>query len=79
MSLRLFAVPPYSALVGRRDAAASDPTQAQAAAAHEGDLGGDTVSFTMDVYTEVAEELADTVASAIAAYLPRKNKAIPGH
>ena len=28
------------------------------------------VSFTMDVYTEVIEELADNGASAIAAYVP---------
>ena len=31
-------------------------------------LGHSTVSFTMDVYAEVAEELADAAASAIAAY-----------
>jgi hypothetical protein len=46
VTLRLFAEPPYSALVGRKDAAAGDPTQAGALVvpAHEGDLGGDTVS-----------------------------------
>jgi hypothetical protein len=43
VTLRLFAEPPYSALVGRKDAAAGDPTLA-GAPAHEGDLGGDTVS-----------------------------------
>jgi type II secretory pathway pseudopilin PulG len=38
VTLRLFAEPPYSALVGRKDpAAAGDPV-------HEGDGGGDTVS-----------------------------------
>jgi hypothetical protein len=31
----------------------------------------------MDVYTEVAEELADTAASAVAAYVPRKSKIVP--
>jgi integrase len=41
-------------------------------------LGHSTVSFTMDVYTEVAEELADAAASAIAAYVPRKSKIVPG-
>jgi integrase len=41
-------------------------------------LGRSTVSFTMDVYTEVAEELADTAASAIAAYVPRMGKIISG-
>jgi integrase len=35
-------------------------------------LGHSTVSFTMDVYTEVAEELADDAASTIAAFVPRK-------
>lgn len=40
--------------------------------------GHSTVAFTMDVYTEVAEELADAAASAIAAFVPRKNKIVPG-
>jgi hypothetical protein len=46
VTLRLFGEPPYSAVVGRKDATAGDPTGADAAAApaHEGDLGGDTVS-----------------------------------
>jgi len=35
-------------------------------------LGHSTVAFTMDVYTPVAEELAESAASAIAAYVPRK-------
>jgi hypothetical protein len=45
VTLRLFAEPPYSALVGRRDAA-GDPAAggSPVAPAHEGDLGGDTVS-----------------------------------
>lgn len=37
VALRLFAQPPYSAVVGRADDAASS-------AGHEGDIGGDTVS-----------------------------------
>jgi hypothetical protein len=41
-------------------------------------LGHSTVSFTMDVYTEVAEELADAAASAMAAFVPRKSKIGPG-
>jgi hypothetical protein len=32
----------------------------------------------MDVYTEVLEGLADNAASAIAAYVPRKSKIVPG-
>jgi hypothetical protein len=46
VTLRLFGEPPYSAVVGRKDASADDPTGADALAApaHEGDLGGDTVS-----------------------------------
>ncbi|HEY6275268.1 MAG TPA: hypothetical protein VIX86_02955 [Streptosporangiaceae bacterium] len=32
----------------------------------------------MDVYTEVAEELAEAAASAIAAYVPRKSKIVSG-
>jgi integrase len=34
-------------------------------------LGHATVAFTMDVYAEVADELADAAAAAIAAYIPR--------
>ena len=34
-------------------------------------LGHATSAFTADAYTEVAEELADAAASAIAAYVPR--------
>ena len=34
-------------------------------------LGHATSAFTADVYTEVAEELADTAAAAIAAYSRR--------
>ena len=41
-------------------------------------LGHSTVSCTMDIYTEVACELADTAASAIAAYVPRKGKRVGG-
>jgi hypothetical protein len=46
VSLRLFAQPPYSALVGRKDSGADDPVgdDALAVPAHEGDIGGDTVS-----------------------------------
>lgn len=46
VTLRLFGEPPYSAVVGRKDASAADPAGAEALAppAHEGDLGGDTVS-----------------------------------
>jgi integrase len=36
-------------------------------------LGHATVAFTMDVYTEVAEELADAAMEALAAYIPRAN------
>jgi len=35
-------------------------------------LGHATVAFTMDVYTEVAEELAEAAAEAIAAFIPRR-------
>jgi len=38
-------------------------------------LGHATVAFTMDVYTEVAEELAAAAADAIAAYVPRRGRA----
>jgi hypothetical protein len=46
ITLRLFAEPPYSAVVGRKDSGADDPTSGDALAqpAHEGDVGGDTVS-----------------------------------
>jgi hypothetical protein len=46
VTLRLFAEPPYSAVVGHKDGSADDPTDADPLAppAHEGDLGGDTVS-----------------------------------
>lgn len=46
LTLRLFAEPPYSAVVGRKDGGADDPTSGDALAvpAHEGDVGGDTVS-----------------------------------
>lgn len=37
-------------------------------------LGHATSAFTADVYTEVADELADAAAAAIAAYIPRKNR-----
>ncbi len=35
-------------------------------------LGHATVAFTMDTYTEVAEELAEAAALAIAAFIPRQ-------
>ena len=35
-------------------------------------LGHATVAFTMDVYAVVAEELAESAAAAIAAFVPRK-------
>jgi integrase len=41
-------------------------------------LGHSTSSFTADVYTEVAGELAEAAASAIGAYVPRKSKIAPG-
>jgi len=46
VTLRLFGEPPYSAVVGRKDASAADPAGSEALVppAHEGDLGGDTVS-----------------------------------
>jgi hypothetical protein len=37
-------------------------------------LGHATVAFTMDVYTEVAEELAEAAAAAIAAFIPRRRR-----
>ena len=46
VTLRLFGEPPYSAVVGRKDGSAGDPTASGplGEAAHEGDVGGDTVS-----------------------------------
>jgi len=46
VTLRLFAEPPYSVVVGHKDGSADDPTDADPLAppVHEGDLGGDTVS-----------------------------------
>jgi integrase len=41
-------------------------------------LGHATVAFTMDVYTEVAEALADAAAEALAAFIPRSNAPIRG-
>ena len=43
-TLRLFATPPYSALTGIDDAAATRTADGPGSAAHEGDLGGDTLS-----------------------------------
>jgi integrase len=40
-------------------------------------LGHSTVAFTMDVYTEVAGELAEAAAVAIAAFIPRRAKTVP--
>lgn len=40
-------------------------------------LGHSTVAFTMDVYAEVAEELAEAAAVAIAAFIPRRAKTVP--
>ena len=37
-------------------------------------LGYATVAFTLDTYTEVADELADAAAAAIAAYIPRRTR-----
>jgi hypothetical protein len=46
VTLRLFGEPPYSAVAGRKDASAADPSSADALAvpAHEGDAGGGAVS-----------------------------------
>ncbi|MDB5069760.1 MAG: hypothetical protein JWM87_871 [Candidatus Eremiobacteraeota bacterium] len=45
VTLRLFAAPPYSAVVGRKDGAAADPAgYANGVPAHEGDLGGATIA-----------------------------------
>jgi len=41
-------------------------------------LGHATSAFTADVYTEVAQELADAAASAIEAFVPRKGRTAPG-
>jgi integrase len=42
-------------------------------------LGHATSAFTADVYTEVAEELADAAAAAIASYVPRAaRQRLPG-
>jgi hypothetical protein len=41
-------------------------------------LSHSTSPFTADIYIEVAEELADAAASAIAAYVPRRGKIVPG-
>jgi integrase len=40
-------------------------------------LGHATSAFTADVYTEVAEELAEAAAAAIGAYIPRRAKSVP--
>jgi integrase len=40
-------------------------------------LGHSTVSFSMDVYASVAEELAEAAATAIAAFIPRRAKNVP--
>ncbi len=40
-------------------------------------LGHATSAFTADVYTEVAEELAESAASAIAAFIPRRATTVP--
>lgn len=40
-------------------------------------LGHSTVAFTMDVYTEVAEELAEAAALAIAAFISRRATSAP--
>ena len=37
-------------------------------------LGHATSAFTADVYIEVVEQLADSVAAAVAAYIPRRDK-----
>jgi integrase len=37
-------------------------------------LGHSTVAFTMDVYTEVAKELADAAAATLSAYIPRARR-----
>lgn len=42
-------------------------------------LGHATTAFTMDVYTEVAEELADAAAAALAAFIPRRARPETGN
>ncbi len=37
-------------------------------------LGHATMAFTADVYTSVSEELAESAATAIAAFVPRKSR-----
>lgn len=37
-------------------------------------MGHATAAFTADVYVTVLEEMAESAASAIAAFVPRKNK-----
>lgn len=39
--------------------------------------GHSTVSFTMDVYASVAEELAEAAAAATAAFIPRRATTVP--
>jgi integrase len=39
--------------------------------------GHSTSAFTVDVYTEVAEELAESAAAAIAAFVPRRASNVP--
>jgi integrase len=41
-------------------------------------LGHATTAFTMDIYTEVAEELADAAAAALAAFIPRQKRTAEG-
>jgi hypothetical protein len=41
-------------------------------------LGHATVAFTMDVYTEVAEELPTAAADKIAALIPRRTQVNEG-
>jgi hypothetical protein len=38
-------------------------------------LGHSTVAFTLDVYTEVAEQLSEDAATRIGAFIPRKGRA----
>jgi integrase len=40
-------------------------------------LGHSTSAFTVDVYTEVAEELAESAAAAIAAFAPCRASNVP--
>jgi hypothetical protein len=48
VTLRLFAAPPYSAIVGRKDGGAADPA-GTGRAAHEGDVGGATLGTMIHV------------------------------